>query len=187
MTRRLLGDESAQCKDVNQICVAFAASKLAPLSGAADPAQEKVNSAFAVLATRLPLEIDLCHSKRVSELVASKMRRLFAVSPDRHQISTGYPSEPILVEGAALLLNGFRSNRRKTGIKFPVTYYLDCLCDASFVDKGSNGELTARILYIFRFMEIVTLTFCRYSKILQFGSASADIKATILSTHFMTK
>jgi len=105
------------------------------------------------MAVRLHLEIDLGNPKRASELVASKMRWLVNVSEMPSRIRTTYPSEPILAEAAACIMNGFLW-KRETPFPIrldeqPMTYLIENLrneLNRSYVDRGSNGELTARLL-----------------------------------------
>ena len=141
---------------LREACIGFAVMKLAPLaSGNQISESEKANSAFATMAVRLHLDIDLGNPKRASELVASKMRWLVNVSEMRYRIRTTYLSEPILAEAAACIMNGFLWKRpqeppfpdRDHGS--PMTYFIEKLgseLNHSYVDRGSNGELTARLL-----------------------------------------
>jgi len=148
-------------RQIRRDCIEYALMKLRPLEGIEQSEAEAKRSAFAVLALRIRLDLDLCHPKRASELVASKMRWLINVSDMRHRIRTTYPSEPILVEAAACLMNGYgwQKNRMNQFPKAlddsPVTYLLQCLgeeLNQSHVDRGANGELTARLLCFSNFM-----------------------------------
>jgi hypothetical protein len=117
-----------------QTCIQYAILKLAPLAGGKrslhDEEVEERNSAFAVLAVRLHLDIDLGHPKRASELVASKMRWLVNVSHLRQRIRTTYLSEPVLAEAAACLLNGwFKGSHQRYPDETPITRYLKYLRD----------------------------------------------------------
>jgi hypothetical protein len=148
---------SPDARQIRQACIQYAMMKIHPLAGAEDNEIEAKTSAFAVMALRIRLDIDLSHPKRASELVASKMRWLINVSDLRHRIRTTYPSEPILVEAAACLMNGYFWQKAcinqfpKYIDESPVTYVLECLgeeLNKSHVDRGANGELTARVLCI---------------------------------------
>jgi hypothetical protein len=148
-------DASSQKRNLRKTCIRFAAMKLAPLASRENMEQERLNSAFATMAVRLHLDIDLGNPKRASELVASKMRWLVNVSEMGSRIRTTYPSEPILAEAAACIMNGF-FRKRGPGTPFPheldespMTYFIENLrheLNRSYVDRGSNGELTARLL-----------------------------------------
>jgi len=149
-------DSGLQERQLREACIRFAAMKLAPLARRDEiPDSEKVNAAFATMAVRLHLDIDLGNPKRASELVASKMRWLVNVSEMRSRIRTTYPSEPILAEAAACIMNGFLWKRSQgppfpdRSVESPMTYFIEKLrseLNHSYVDRGSNGELTARLL-----------------------------------------
>ena len=146
-------DADLQKRQLREACIRFAVMKLAPLASREIPEPENFNSAFAIMAVRLHLEIDLGNPKRASELVASKMRWLVNVSEMPSRIRTTYPSEPILAEAAACIMNGFLW-KRETPFPIrldeqPMTYLIENLrneLNRSYVDRGSNGELTARLL-----------------------------------------
>ena len=124
-------------------CVLYAEKKLLPAK------QDLVNkdqldlSAFAILAIRLHLDLDFVYPSRASKLVSSKMRWLVDVDPQRKHIVTTYGSEPLLVEGAALAMNSHDL------YSDPVVKLLADLreqLNQGFVNRGENGELTARLL-----------------------------------------
>ena len=154
-------DMSPDTRLIRRACIQYAMMKIAPLEGAREPEREAKNSAFAIIALRIRLVIDLAHPKRASELVASKMRWLMNVSDMRQRIRTAYPSEPILVEAAACLMNGYFWHKGWINQfpqyldESPVTFVLECLqeeLNKSHVDRGANGELTARLLCISNFL-----------------------------------
>lgn len=139
-------------------CVTFAMDKLT--DGIA-PDQERLQSttkdeddegprklsAFAVLALRLHLDLDFAHPSRASKLVSSKMRWLVDMDPHRRHLTTTYGSEPLLVEAAACLMNG-RRLAPNIG-QNPVVWFLRHLendLNQGYVNRGKNGELTARLL-----------------------------------------
>lgn len=122
-------------------CVMYAAKKLLPVNSNRD---ELDLSAFAILAIRLHLDLDFVYPSRASKLVSSKMRWLVDVDPRRKHIVTTYGSEPLLVEGAALVMNS-----RDFLYSDPVVGLLKNLSEQlnqGFVNRGENGELTARLL-----------------------------------------
>jgi hypothetical protein len=130
--------------DTNNLkrCVLFAERKLLP----PNEDKEELNlSAFAILSIRLNLDLDFVYPTRASKLVASRMRWLVDVDANRKHIVTTYGSEPLLVEGAALAMNSYDLY----GDKNPIGKLIEGLRDQlnqGFVDRGENGELTARIL-----------------------------------------
>ena len=149
-------DAGLQKRQLREACIRFAVMKLAPLARREEISDsEKFNSAFATMAIRLHLDIDLGNPKRASELVASKMRWLVNVSEMRCRIRTTYASEPILAEAAACIMNGFLWKRAwgtpfpDRSVESPMTYLIEKLrteLNRSYIDRGSNGELTARLL-----------------------------------------
>jgi len=127
-------------------CVLYAEKKLLPAKQDLNNKDQIDLSAFAILAIRLHLDLDFVYPSRASQLVSSKMRWLVDVDPRRKHIVTTYGSEPLLVEGAALAMNS-REHLYKTGD--PVGSLLKDLRDQlnqGFVNRGENGELTARLL-----------------------------------------
>ncbi|KDR73813.1 hypothetical protein GALMADRAFT_633519 [Galerina marginata CBS 339.88] len=78
------------------------------------------------------------------DLVAGHMQIAFSVPAHREYLLSGYPSEPVLAEAAALILNTpFRSGLRSYGRLLPV---ISINLDKGFIDKGERGELAARII-----------------------------------------
>jgi hypothetical protein len=128
-------------------CVLYAERKLLPSKQDLSN-QEEVNlCAFAILAIRLHLDLDFVFPSRASKLVSSKMRWLVDVDPHRKHIVTTYGSEPLLVEGAALAMNScdlYPSHEDN-----PLVKLLDDFkeqLNQGYVDRGENGELSARLL-----------------------------------------
>jgi hypothetical protein len=126
-------------------CVWYAEKKLLP-GGKAEDEAEKDLSAFAVLAIRLHLDLDFVYPTRASKLVSSKMRWLVDVDPGRKHIVTTYGSEPLLVEGAALAMNSYRLFTTSSDPLVELLNRFKNQLNQGFVDRGENGELTARLL-----------------------------------------
>jgi hypothetical protein len=124
-------------------CVLFAKRKLLPSHPERHNAEQLDLSAFAILAIRLHLNLDFVFPSRASKLVSSKMRWLVDVDPHRKHIVTTYGSEPLLVEAAAVVMNSSDLFSK------PLVRLLDEFkeqLNSGFVDRGENGELTARLL-----------------------------------------
>ena len=124
-------------------CVLFAERKLLPSKKEASDEKQLDLSAFAILAIRLHLDLDFAYPSRASQLVSSKMRWLVDMDPRRKHIVTTYGSEPLLVEAAALAMNSYDL------LTNPIIGLLNRLRDQlnhGFVNRGQNGELTARLL-----------------------------------------
>ena len=124
-------------------CVLFAERKLLPAKKDVSNEKQLDLSAFAILAIRLHLDLDFVYPSRASQLVSSKMRWLVDMDPRRKHIVTTYGSEPLLVEAAALAMNSYDL------LTNPIIGLLNRLRDQlnhGFVDRGQNGELTARLL-----------------------------------------
>ena len=141
-----------------KVCVAFAADKLTDGLMRSTSGNDDENdddhpqrlSAFAVLALRIHLDLDFVRPSRASRLVSSKMRWLVDVDPRRKHITTTYGSEPLLVEAAACLMNSYRLVHDRA--LNPVSWFLRQLendLNKGHVDRGRNGELTARLLCTF--------------------------------------
>jgi hypothetical protein len=140
--------------DVLELCMAFARSKLNFLSTpsakrSSNSSEETELAVFAVLAVRLHLDLDFAFPSRASLLVSSAMRWLVDVDQDRSHIVTTYGSEPILAEAAAHLMNShhFLSGDEDAPFSALLKNLVDQL-NQGHVDRGSNGEMTARILCI---------------------------------------
>ena len=124
-------------------CVLYAERKLLPSKQDMANKEQLDLSGFAILAIRLHLDLDFVYPSRASKLVSSKMRWLVDVDPRRKHIVTTYGSEPLLVEGAALAMNSYDL------YSDPVVKILEDFkeqLNQGFVDRGENGELTARLL-----------------------------------------
>jgi len=127
-------------------CVWYAAKKLLPAKQDYSNQEQLDLSAFAVLTIRLHLDLDFIFPTRASKLVSSKMRWLIDVDPCRKHIVTTYGSEPLLVEGAALIMNSHELYR---AAQDPIVNLLADFKDQlnqGYVNRGENGELTARLL-----------------------------------------
>ena len=135
-------------------CVKFAVEKLAYNHDKSD--EQWRLTIFAILAIRIHLDLDFTSPSRASQLVTSKMRWLVDVDSRRKHIATTYGSEPILVEAAAYLMNGYKvvpSAQRSA--HSPLQYMLEELerqLNHGHVNRGQNGELTARLLCICQFL-----------------------------------
>ena len=131
-------------------CVKFAVEKLAYNHDKSD--EQWRLTIFAILALRIHLDLDFASPSRASQLVTSKMRWLVDVDSRRKHIVTTYGSEPILVEAAAYLMNGYKVLRSAYGTAdSPVKHILKELekqLNLGHVNRGQNGELTARLLCI---------------------------------------
>jgi len=103
-------------------------------------------SAFAVLAVRLHLDLDFVFPSRASKLVSSKMRWLIDVDPRRKHIVTTYGSEPLLVEGAALVMNSHELYKATPDPLVKLLADFKDQLNQGYVNRGENGELTARLL-----------------------------------------
>jgi len=152
----------SELSDVDRlrVCVNFAMKKLTdglPITSGDhnenDHEYPRKLVAFAVLALRIHLDLDFVHPARASKLVSSKMRWLVDVDPRRRYITTTYGSEPLLVEAAASLMNSHRLDPTLIPNDLsPVSLFLQELEDdlnRGHVDRGRNGELTARLLCTF--------------------------------------
>ena len=138
-------------------CVTFAMKKLTDglvlgTNGEADEQSRKL-IAFAVLAVRIHLDLDFVNPSRASRLVSSKMRWLVDVDPRRRHMTTTYGSEPLLVEAAACVMNSYHLKAFGVNpVGNPVGWFLQELgkdLNQGQVNRGRNGELTARLLCIY--------------------------------------
>lgn len=99
---------------------------------------------LAVLDTRLllPFAPDTADVKRIHQAhVRSHMRVLHSVSSDRRSIYAGYPSEPILAEAAAHVMEEWGRTKTINALASQVTNGL--------IVKDKRGRLVARLLLIF--------------------------------------
>ena len=138
-------------------CVTFAMKKLTDglvlgTNGETDEQSRKL-IAFAVLAVRIHLDLDFVNPSRASRLVSSKMRWLVDVDPRRRHMTTTYGSEPLLVEAAACVMNSYHFKAFGVNpVGNPVGWFLQELgkdLNQGQVNRGRNGELTARLLCIY--------------------------------------
>jgi len=144
---RALGREQQEKTDLRR-CVQFAERKLLPAKGDSDN-EERNLATVAILAIRLHLNLDFVYPSRASKLVSNKMRWLVDVDPSRKHIVTTYGSEPLLVEAAALAMNSHDLYNMPGPNTGPVGAFLNALeeqLNQGFIDRGENGELTARLL-----------------------------------------
>jgi len=126
-------------------CVLYAEKKLLPAKQDLRDDEQVHLSAFAILAIRLHLDLDFVSPSRASKLVSSRMRWLVDVDPRRKHIVTTYGSEPLLVEGAALAMNSQLDCYREDTL-LSLLGDLSTQLNQGFVNRGENGELTARLL-----------------------------------------
>lgn len=115
----------------------FSPNDLAKMANISAP-----NTRSAPLSVRLLLEFDISREKAREvemELVARNMRIVYSVPSHREYLRAGTPSEPILAEAAAVAMNRFRDALK------PVEC-ISGLLESGLIDKGSRGELVARLL-----------------------------------------
>ena len=119
-----------------------------------DPASDpKIVQYLAILGVRLLLDLDTHkdHAKFLElELVSGHMRHTFSVPEHRQYLYTGYPSEPILAEAAAVCL--YQMN-------FSPVACLEYLMKEGLISKGDRGEMVARLLWLLAFDRAVHETF----------------------------
>ena len=102
---------------------------------------------LACLAFRIGLDFDASREiGRTTEvqLVESYMRIVFAVPNHREYMRTGTPSEPILAEAAARLLN---SRANSVPLEELAPTVLKVAFQDGFLARGEMGELVARLLW----------------------------------------
>ncbi|CAI2187079.1 3041_t:CDS:2, partial [Funneliformis geosporum] len=97
-----------------------------------------LSSALAVLSSRISLDIT-AESRIASELVAGFMGICVHVSEDRCRLLVFYPSEPIVAEAAASLM------QHEIVFRKLLNFLLDAL-HTGYVEPGYRGELVARLL-----------------------------------------
>ena len=117
-------------------------------------------SIFACLSIRLHLDLDFASASRASKLVCSKLRWLVGVDSKRKHITTTYGSEPLIVEAAACLMDGFEQFDRfkYEHQRLPLQeylYFLEESLNHGYVDRGAHGELTTRVLRTSLILEFV--------------------------------
>jgi hypothetical protein len=74
------------------------------------------------------------------------MRWLVDVDSWRRHLVTTYGSEPLLVEAAACIMNGHRLFKGPKNPLYEFVGTLESELSLGHVDRGRNGELTARLL-----------------------------------------
>ena len=101
---------------------------------------------LACLAIRIGLNFDTSREvgrKTEIELVRSYMRIVFAVPEHREYMRTGTPSEPILAEAAAQLLNW----ESDPSLEKLAPTVLNTAFRKGFLAQGERGEMVARLLW----------------------------------------
>jgi hypothetical protein len=101
---------------------------------------------LAVLSQRLSIDTVLVGSEAIKladHSVANHMRLLTGISSDRRVLHTHSPSEPILVQAAAVILH-----REKQPWGPVLDTFSESLCSSGLVEKGLIGELGARTLLL---------------------------------------
>ncbi|THH12410.1 hypothetical protein EW146_g7725 [Bondarzewia mesenterica] len=99
---------------------------------------------LAVADVRLCLEYEPRRQQNqmvVAELVASHMRVAYSVPKHREYLRSGYSSEPLLAEAAAMQLKHWRKKRRTTLIDTLQQYM-----ENGLLNLGERGEVVARLL-----------------------------------------
>ncbi|KAJ7211199.1 hypothetical protein GGX14DRAFT_449418, partial [Mycena pura] len=97
---------------------------------------------FAALSTRVLIDVspDRETGRRlIATLVCSHLRTVFFIPEHRETMMTGVPSEPILAESAAVIMN-------QKPIR--IMEFLKILLESGLVGSGKRGELVARALLI---------------------------------------
>ncbi|EED85677.1 predicted protein [Postia placenta Mad-698-R] len=128
----------------------FAQTKLLSMS-AADwkPLKPKGYTALAILSNRLILEIEpRREANRMLEdkLVASHMRVAYSGPSHLQYLRSSYPSEPPLVEAAAILWN-------TSG--FDALSHLENYLEDGLIRKGDRGEVVCQFLFIRAYDECI--------------------------------
>ena len=99
---------------------------------------------LASLAIRIGLDFDVSRQtsrQAEEELVTSYMRVVYKVPEHRDFMYTGTPSEPILAEGSAQLLNHFLTFERDA------PKVLNRAFEQGFLARGERGEMVGRLLW----------------------------------------
>ena len=102
--------------------IQFVKGKLSP--GSKDNSLQTQLSILAVMSIRLHLDLDCASPTRASQLVCSKMRWLADVGIFRTHVTTTYGSEPLLVEGAACMMNSYDNKITRTTSLPPFAAYV---------------------------------------------------------------
>jgi hypothetical protein len=101
---------------------------------------------LAALDIRVLIEFDPIRANSrdmQAKLVQSYMRCVFNIPASREFVWSGYPSEPVLSEAAAQLLN---STDQTKGILHRAPEILEDAFKSGFLAKGERGEIVARTL-----------------------------------------
>lgn len=101
---------------------------------------EDSNSTLACIALRLLLEFEPSRQDAIAtenELVQGHMRVVYSVPAHREYLRAGAPSEPILAEAAACIMNEKISSLPQTVSRYMAN---------GLISKGERGELVARLL-----------------------------------------
>ncbi|KAF8323466.1 uncharacterized protein EI90DRAFT_3292349 [Cantharellus anzutake] len=137
--------------DENDNIFVFAMGKLNPKQGAQKEPKD-VHATLAALDIRIQLSFDVSREvarSRVSTLVESYMRVVYAVPEHREFMHSGYPSEPVLAEVAARLLNLDDSSGASTAHP-PIAYRGPTILNDAYGDellaRGERGEAVGRLL-----------------------------------------
>ncbi|PCH41890.1 hypothetical protein WOLCODRAFT_137608 [Wolfiporia cocos MD-104 SS10] len=96
---------------------------------------------LAILSTRLLLDMSATQAavKMEARMVEANMRVAYSVPAHRKYLRSGYPSEPILAEAAT---------RAMAVLRQPAATILASFVESGLVERGSRGELAARLLLI---------------------------------------
>ena len=112
---------------------------------------------FACLAIRIGLDFDasreIGHAKQI-ESVESYMRIVFAVPSHLEYMRTGIPSEPVLAEAAARLLNWGLGGNSDKHMKTLAPTVLNKAFERGFLARGERGEMIARLLWTLAYDEV---------------------------------
>jgi len=128
----------------------LARRKLVARSDSTEFGSLSANARLAVVSTRLLLDFEPARfsaRRTEEELVASHMRIAFSVPQHREFMRTGTPSEPILAEAAAQIMN-------MPG--FDTLAILNQYLEDGLAPKGERGELVGRVLDILAIDSVIT-------------------------------
>ncbi len=126
--------------------ISFAKKKLSPGDFAGDHVAQ-----LAALDVRVHLAFDMAWAstrEQLSRLVESYMRIVYAVPEHRKFVHSGYPSEPVLAEAAAQLLN--RTDTEETSNRANIATLgpeiLQRADNSRYLTRGERGEMVGRLL-----------------------------------------
>lgn len=120
------------------------------LSGPSVESVLSLNAKLACLSIRIMLEFDSAREtgrSAVSTLVESHMRVVFAVPEHRKFMRTGTPSEPILAETAARILNTDSTGETRLVIDTLAPEILAQSLQRGLLARGERGEMVTRLLW----------------------------------------